>query len=279
VRASPSTGGPRLGLRLGVALAVALAAAAGGAKVAAAEPSSSKAAVRGGSSPAPTGKANTEAQRRARRLFQDAEAHFQAGLFAEALGEYQAGYDAAALPGFLINIAQCQRRLGNLTGALTTYRKFIMVAPDSPYVPQVRSLVADLEKLAKDGERERERERAASAKPGARTTDGDGGRGGRKGEPKSTLPVDAGKAGPSLAAKPPVEPQAPALIGTPLTKEDGTEPEVETKPAPRASSTKWWWIGGAAALLAVAGGTATVFALRSGDTTTVHEGSLGSLRR
>ena len=86
---------------------------------------------------APVARAATPAaEREARRAFSAAEAHFKAGQFASALAEYQAGYAASPLPGFLINIAQCQRRLGDLTKARATYQKFVVVAPDSPLVPE-----------------------------------------------------------------------------------------------------------------------------------------------
>jgi hypothetical protein len=276
----PSSGGaPRL-TRLCVALGMGLVAAAAAVSATAAPPEpvvpvsapATTTSAHGGPGPKPDSRPASEAQKRARRLFQDAEGHFQAGLFAEALGEYQAGYDAAALPGFLVNIAQCQRRLGNLTGALTTYRKFIMVAPDSPYVPQVRALVADLEKLARDAERERERERAASGKPGARVMDSDGGRGNSGGGPRNangTMLLQAAK--PASAA--------PALIDGAGAGTAAPGAQAQTASTTHASSARWWWVGGAAALVAIAGGTAAVFALRSDGSTTLHEGSLGSVRR
>jgi tetratricopeptide (TPR) repeat protein len=95
----------------------------------------------------------TETEQQSRRSFEKAEAHFRAGLFAEALSEYQAGYDLVPLPGFLINIAQCQRRLGDLNQALITYRKFIMVAPDSRFVPDVKKLIEELQTLVQDAEK------------------------------------------------------------------------------------------------------------------------------
>jgi tetratricopeptide (TPR) repeat protein len=102
-----------------------------------------------------------EAEQQARRIFQNAEAHFRSGLLAEALAEYQAGYDIAPLPGFLINIAQCHRRLGDLTLARATYRKFILIAPDSPFVPQVKELIVELDNLARDPEKPAESTQAA----------------------------------------------------------------------------------------------------------------------
>ena len=97
--------------------------------------------------PARVAAAPSEAERTARSHFQAGEAHFKAGAFDEALKEYQAGYDAKPLPGFLINIAQCQRRLGDLKTARATYQKFVLVAPDSPLVPQVRGMISEIDGL------------------------------------------------------------------------------------------------------------------------------------
>ena len=95
----------------------------------------------------PVGAATPEAERTARAHFQAGEAKFKAGAFDEALAEYQAGYDVLPLPGFLINVAQCQRRLGDLKTARATYQKFVLVAPDSPLLPQVRSMIAEIDGL------------------------------------------------------------------------------------------------------------------------------------
>ena len=102
------------------------------------------------------------------RHFQAGEARFKAGAFDEALAEYQAGYDAKPLPGFLVNIAQCQRRLGDLKKARATYQKFVLVAPDSPLVPQVRSMIAEIDGLLAEASRRSPRaEPDAEAKPAA----------------------------------------------------------------------------------------------------------------
>src|SRR6187402_1855053 len=98
----------------------------------------------------PAAAASTAAEREARRNFQAGEAHFKAGLYAEALADYQAGYAVAPLPGFLINVAQCQRRLGELARARATYQKFLMVAPDSPLGPEVKRLIAELDQMLAD---------------------------------------------------------------------------------------------------------------------------------
>ena len=95
-------------------------------------------------------------EREARNHHRIAQARFHAGLFAEALAEYQAGYQAMPLPGFLINIAQCYRRLGDLRLASGTYRKFTVVAPDSPLTPQIKALIVEIDTRAVDFENARQ---------------------------------------------------------------------------------------------------------------------------
>ncbi|HEX2656851.1 MAG TPA: tetratricopeptide repeat protein [Polyangia bacterium] len=180
------------------------------------------------------------AEVQSRQSFQTGEEHFKAGRFAEALTAYQAGYDLTPLPGFLINMAQCHRRLGDLTRARATYRKFILVAPDSPFVPQVKTLIDELDQLAIDLE--------GGAKPASENA------------PTALQAPDsettAGAPGPALVAVP----AAPAASST------------------SSSGHRWWlWgsVGGAVALAAAA----TFFVLRTPDATTVHDGTLGTLRR
>jgi tetratricopeptide (TPR) repeat protein len=153
----------------------------------------------------------TEAEQQSRRSFEKAEGHFRAGLFADALSEYQAGYDLVPLPGFLINIAQCQRRLGNLNQALVTYRKFVMVAPDSRYVPDVKKLIEELQTLVQDAEK-------ASASAEAEQENAP--------EPEAPSAVPEGASRTDLVSAPP----------PPVLKE---------------SKTRWWLWGAVAATVVV----------------------------
>jgi len=181
----------------------------------------------------------TEAEKEARGHFQSGEAHFKAGEFDDALAEYQKGYDAKPLPGFLVNIAQCQRRLGDLKKARATYQKFVLVAPDSPLVPQVRSMIAEI-----DGLLEKEQEKAA--------------------------PESAPDAKPEVAV--PAPSPAPAAAAPVL---------VAAAPAPEAAPPPVhhrWWLWGAIGAVVV-GGAVTAIALSTGGTSTIHDGSLATLRR
>jgi len=202
---------------------------------------------------APARSAPSEAEQQARRSFERGEEHFKAGLFAEALAAYRAGYDQLPLPGFLINIAQCQRRMGDLVQARTTYRKFLMVAPDSPYVDEVKALIAELDKLVEDSE--------AGAPSEAGKTEAAA----TAGETALTPPPMAAQGLP--AGAPPAGDSAVELVEAPALP-----------PAPATTGTRWW-LWGTIGVAAVAGAVVTIYALKSPETTTVHEGSLGTLRR
>jgi tetratricopeptide (TPR) repeat protein len=183
----------------------------------------------------------TETERQSRRFYEKAEAHFRAGVFAEALSEYQAGYDLVPLPGFLINIAQCQRRLGDLNQALITYRKFIMVAPDSRFAPDVKKLTEELQTLVQDAEK--------SSATAAGTAAAD----------ENVLEPPATRAGSEEASR-------TDLVSAP------------NLPPPQQAKTRWWLWGTVAATVVV-GVTVAGLALRDPGTTTVSSGSLGTLRR
>jgi tetratricopeptide (TPR) repeat protein len=193
--------------------------------------------------------AKNDSEKQARRSFERAEAHFNAGLFAEALAEYQDGYEHLPLPGFLINIAQCQRRLGDLAQARATYHKFILVAPDSPYVPEVKELIAELDRLLD----------AAEGSPAPQASG-----------PPGTKP--ASEAQPRTPSSTSSLPTPAAETTNPLLVEQSSPPE------PVAAKSRWWLWTGLSAVAIIAAG-AVVYALAPPGTSTAHDGSLGTLRR
>lgn len=182
------------------------------------------------------GAATPEAERTARAHFQAGEARFKAGAFDEALAAYQAGYDVLPLPGFLINVAQCQRRLGDLKTARATYQKFVLVAPDSPLLPQVRSMIAEIDGLLAKPEPDEPAEADEAAKPAS-----------------------------TLTAAAPTETPAPLLARA-------------SDPAPEPAPRRRWWLWGAIGAVVV-GGAVTAVVLSTGGSTTIHDGSLATLRR
>ena len=192
-----------------------------------------------------------EGEREARKHHQIAEERFRAGLFAEALAEYQAGYQVLPLPGFLINIAQCYRRLGDLRMASGTYRKFTEVAPDSPLTPQIKTLIVEIDKREVDFENARQNGTVVAT---AKHDDGD-----------QAMPY-------AVFLNPPAtleEDPAPALLAR-------TAPLSE--PEPRAGSRKRWWLWGSVGAVVV-GAAVVAILLSTGGSTATQEGSLATLRR
>jgi hypothetical protein len=223
---------------------------------------------------APAGDADTEGV--ARQHFQLGEIHYAASEFAAALGEYQAGYDAVPLPGFLVNIAQCQRRMGDLRRARISYQKFVLVAPDSPLVPEVRGLIRELDRQlggpAALGPPAFDPSHAPSHAP-------------------SNAPSHAQSNAPSTASAR----TAPAGPGDPVGSRSGAAAtsapgarltvraaEAGSSGVPgdegRVSSSSRWWFWGTLAVVTLAG-VGAILALTPGGATTVHDGTLGTLRR
>ncbi|HEX4462908.1 MAG TPA: hypothetical protein VIA18_33270 [Polyangia bacterium] len=71
------------------------------------------------------GTAHAADKRVAAAHFQHGRAFFESGSYLAALEEFDAGYDAYPLPGFLVNIGQCQRKLDRLDDAATSFQKFL----------------------------------------------------------------------------------------------------------------------------------------------------------
>ena len=95
--------------------------------------------------------AETAQEKSARRHYDRAEKQFALGKFDEALEQYQKAYDADPRAGFLFNIGQCHRNLGDYESAVFSYKKYLKLEPDAPNLDQVQGLIDDLErKLAED---------------------------------------------------------------------------------------------------------------------------------
>jgi tetratricopeptide (TPR) repeat protein len=101
----------------------------------------------------------------ARKHFAHAERLYALGRFQDALQEYQAAYEAKALPGFLFNIGQCYRNLGNYKQAAFSFRKYLDEKPDAKNRSAVESLIADLEKKGAADQEKHEPDLAAHTDP------------------------------------------------------------------------------------------------------------------
>jgi tetratricopeptide (TPR) repeat protein len=99
--------------------------------------------------------ADDAATARARQHFERGEKLYAATKFSDALGEYQQAFDAVPLAGFLFNIGQCYRNLGDYDAAVFSYRQYLKLAPAAANRDQVEQLIRELE--AKRDQRDTER--------------------------------------------------------------------------------------------------------------------------
>jgi tetratricopeptide (TPR) repeat protein len=82
-----------------------------------------------------------------------ARGHYEIGLGLYRLGDYRgalkefgAGYELAHKPGFLLNLGQTYRKLGELREARDMYRQFLSaVRGDDPARPQAQKVLAEIE--------------------------------------------------------------------------------------------------------------------------------------
>ena len=100
-------------------------------------------------------RADDPAMRSAKRHYDRGEKLFALGKFDEALDEYQKAFDAKPLPGFLFNIGQCYRNLGDYEQAIFSFKKYLKLDPDAPNKDKVHKLIEELEDKQERGEGQR----------------------------------------------------------------------------------------------------------------------------
>jgi tetratricopeptide (TPR) repeat protein len=105
--------------------------------------------------PSCTASADDPATRAARRHFERGEKLFALGKFDEALEEYQSAFDAKPLPGFLYNIGQCYRNIGDLDQAIFSFKKYLNLEPEAANKEAVEQLIVELEDKKAKGEGEK----------------------------------------------------------------------------------------------------------------------------
>ena len=100
-------------------------------------------------------RADDPAQRAAKRHYDRGEKLFALGKFDEALDEYQTAFDAKPLPGFLYNIGQCFRNLGDYDQAIFSFKKYLKLEPDAANKESVDRLIEELEEKKAQGDSQR----------------------------------------------------------------------------------------------------------------------------
>ena len=96
--------------------------------------------------------ADDPATRAARRHYERGEKLFALGKFDDALEEYQTAFDAKPLPGFLYNIGQCYRNLGDYDQAIFSFKKYLKLEPEASNREQVERTIEELEEKKAQGD-------------------------------------------------------------------------------------------------------------------------------
>lgn len=99
--------------------------------------------------------ADDPSERAAKRHYERGQKLYNLQKFEEALEQYQKAFDAQPLPGFLFNIAQCQRNLGDYDAAIFSFKRFLKLDPETEKREQVEELIDDLETKKAEGDTER----------------------------------------------------------------------------------------------------------------------------
>jgi tetratricopeptide (TPR) repeat protein len=88
----------------------------------------------------------TEAQRaRARTLYAQGQAHFEAGRFQRSLTAFEGAYREVPNPIVLIGVASAQERLGRAADAARTLRRYLRERPDAPDRADITARIATLD--------------------------------------------------------------------------------------------------------------------------------------
>lgn len=80
---------------------------------------------------APSG-ADAQDRQRARQLYNEAQALFESGQYAQAEASFRAAYQAMPNPVVLRAIAAAQEQQGNITGAIETFEAYLAASPNAP---------------------------------------------------------------------------------------------------------------------------------------------------
>jgi tetratricopeptide (TPR) repeat protein len=94
-------------------------------------------------------KVDPRVEARAREHIQKGAAALRAGHYDDAMTEFEAGYAAVPLPGFILNMGHVQRQAGNLAKAYDYYRDYLELDPKSSQRAEVEKTMAEIDgKLA-----------------------------------------------------------------------------------------------------------------------------------
>jgi iron complex outermembrane receptor protein len=179
----------------------------------------------------------------------------------QAIEEFKAAYRVFPDATFLYNIAQCHRKMGNVTEALSFYRKYLRERPDAPNRAEVEKRIDELEasKAAQPVAPLPVAPAPAAVVPEPIAS------------PAAPVapPAAAPEASPSLGSAAPVAAQVPAPAGVDVTANAAT-----TEPAGSDGILKKWWFWTAVGVAVVAGGVGTFLALSGTKSAKHYQGDM-----
>jgi tetratricopeptide (TPR) repeat protein len=199
-----------------------------------------------------------DSKQEAKKHFKLAEQHYKLGRFKDALQEYSIAYELAPLAGFLFNIGQCHRLLGNHERAVFFYEGYLREKPNARNRKAVLKLIAESKKelnkqLAEQKRLEAEKRKAEEAKRQAALL-----------KKERDVERERAKERERMLA---LEKDRLAAMAEARRKEDNKPPAFY--------ETWWFWSIVGTAVAAAAGGT--IYALTADDNVVLPSGNLGTL--
>jgi hypothetical protein len=91
-------------------------------------------------------RAENRATEQARQHYESGTRHYDLGHWDEAIAEFEKAYELRPDPSFLYNLAQTNRRKGDLKRALDLYKNFLRKVPKGPQRDEVEEKIAALQK-------------------------------------------------------------------------------------------------------------------------------------
>lgn len=87
----------------------------------------------------------SESDAAARARYADGEIAFRDGRYSDAIRAFDEGYRLVPRPIFVLNVAHCWRRMGDLMRARAAYRRYLIVDPDTRRRADVEAVIRDLD--------------------------------------------------------------------------------------------------------------------------------------
>jgi tetratricopeptide (TPR) repeat protein len=217
------------------------------------------------------GKPSKAVEKQVRQLYGAAQKAYDLGRFEEALKGFSDAYALKDLPGFLFNIAQCHRNLGNYERAKFFYNRYLDLSPKRPKnAAQVEALLAKVEeKLAEEEARLRREAEDRAAAQRAREMEEQ-----RRAEEERKAKAAAALV-PAAVPVVPSAPPVPAAVPAPAVTPSPPAASVAAVQQDSGSVLNQWWFWAGVGVVAAGAGAATYVATTPQPRTTTL-GDLGS---